>query len=130
MVAAVVLLRDDDGRSTSLSDQLVDVEWTVVTVDGAPVNAARPPTFTLLKDGRVEGFDGCNQYGFDVALPGGWTLTDGILGLDQQMVSTAMACPDIPVQVVPVADGTQLSLDGPGQLTMTSASGSVFTATS
>ncbi len=128
-VVAVVVLSDGDGNN-SLRDRLVDLEWTVLTVDGVMVTAERPPTFILQSDGRVVGFDGCNQFGLDLSIPDGWTLTDDTLRIDQPMVSTAMACPDVPMQVVPVADGTQLNLDSQGTLMLTSASGRLFTATS
>ncbi len=129
VVASILLLsKDEDEGGGSLRDQLVDIEWTVLTVDGVEVMAERPPTFILRSDGRIVGFDGCNQYGFDLSMPGGWTLTDDTLGLDQQLVSTEMACPDVPIQVIPVADGTQLALDGQGILTLTSSSGRQFTA--
>ena len=112
----------------SLRDRLVDVEWTVVMVDGANVTAERPPTFTLQNNGRLVGFDGCNQYGFDLSAAGGWTLTGDMLGLDQQMISTAMACPDGPNPVIPVADGTRLTLDASGLLTLSSPSGRIYIA--
>ena len=127
MVVAVVVLSDGDDDN-SLRDRLVDLEWTLLTVDGVVVTAERPPTFILQSDGRVVGFDGCNQYGFDLSEPGGWTLTDDTLRIDQPMVSTAMACPDVPIQVIPVADDTELALDANGILTLTSSSGRVFTA--
>ena len=127
MVVAVVVLSDGDDDN-SLRDRLVDLEWTLLTVDGVVVTAERPPTFILQSDGRVVGFDGCNQYGFDLSEPDGWTLTDDTLRIDQPMVSTAMACPDVPIQVIPVADDTELALDANGILTLTSSSGRVFTA--
>jgi len=114
---------------SSLRDRLVDVEWTVVTVDGAQVTAAQPPTFILQSDGGLVGFDGCNQYGFDLSLVGGWTLTGDTLGLGQQIVSTVMSCADAPSSIVPVADGTRLELDAAGVLTLTSPSGRLYTAT-
>lgn len=128
VVALILTITKDDHDGKSLRDRVVDVEWTVVSVDGLQVIAERPPTFILQSDGRIVGFDGCNQYGFDLSEPGGWTLADDTLSIDQPMVSTAMACPDAPVQVVPIADGTHLALDAAGVLTMTSASGRLFTA--
>ncbi len=108
---------------------LVDIQWTVVTVDGVAVSAEPAPWFTLQHDGRLAGFDGCNQYGFDLSLPGGWTITGATLGIDEdEMVSTAMGCPEGLTPVVPVADGTQLSLDASGRLTLTSPSGRIYIA--
>jgi len=115
-------------RGGTLRDRLVDVEWTVVTVDGVEVTASRLPTFILQSDGRLVGFDGCNQYGFDLSLPGGWTLTGDTLGLDQQIVSTSMSCTYFPNPVIPVADGTRLKLDAAGVLILTNPSGRVYTA--
>lgn len=122
----------DSGTPTtsdgSLRDQLVDVQWTVVTVDGVDVTAEPPPSFTLQHDGGLVGFDGCNQYGFDLSQPGGWTLIGDTLGLDQQMGSTAAACPDGLTPEIPIADGTQLALDASGRLTLTSPSGRIYVA--
>lgn len=148
VLVAVVVTKDDPDRvgpadsvpsSTDLAPQttdtgsalrggLVDVQWTVVTVDGVAVTAEPPPSFTLQHDGRLVGFDGCNQYGFDLSEAGGWTLTGDTLGLNQQLVSTAMACPDGPTPVIPVADGTQVALNAPSLLTLTSPSGRIYIA--
>lgn len=130
VVATAVAVSSGDSEPSrgSLRDQLVDVEWTVATIDWVEVALARPPTFTLLSDGSLVGFDGCNQYGFDLSLPEGWTLTDGTLGLDQQIVSTAMSCTDVPSSITPVADGTRMELDAAGVLTLTSPSGRLYTA--
>ncbi len=113
----------------SLRDRIVDVEWTVMTIDGVDLTANPPPTFLLRSDGGVVGFDGCNQYAFDLSLAGGWTLTDDLLGLDQQFVSTAKTCPDAPDAINPIADGTRLELSASGILTLTSPSGQTYTAT-
>lgn len=145
---AVVVSRDDHDRvgpadsvpistdlvpttaldGSPLREGLVDVEWTLVAVDGVEVTAEPAPSFTLQQDGRIAGFDGCNQYGFDLSRSSGWTLTGDTLGLDEEMVSTAMGCPDGLSPVIPIADGTQLALDASGRLTLTSPSGRVYVA--
>ena len=46
------------------------------------------PTLSLLEDGTVNGYDGCNQ------LSGGWEPTDDGVNF-KQLASTRMACEDV-----------------------------------
>lgn len=114
---------------SGLRDQLVDVTWVVTTIDGVELVLDPLPSFTLQADGRLVGYDGCNQYGFDLSQPGGWTLDGDTITVDQQVVSTQIACLDVPEPILPVGDGTVVSFDeGSGELTLTSTDGTVYTA--
>ena len=148
LVGAVAAVTSDDGNptvgplesttptapatttdTTSLRFQVVDVEWTVVAINGIDTTMARPASFTLQSNGRLVGFDGCNRYGFDLSLPGGWTVAGDTLRLDQPIVSTAVACSDAQSPIIPVADGTRLTVEPTGALTLTSPDGTVYRAT-
>lgn len=109
-----------------LRAQLVDVTWLVTAVDGQAIDIE--PTFVLQGDGRLVGFDGCNEYGFDLSLPGGWTLEGDRIALDQGLVGTSMLCTKVPDPVVPIVDGTVLALDASGTLTLTDPDGHVYIA--
>ncbi|MDO8363074.1 MAG: META domain-containing protein [Actinomycetota bacterium] len=116
-----------DGVPVDLRTQLVDVTWQVLTVDGQDTTSAA--TFTLQSDGRLVGFDGCNEYGYDASQPGGWTLDGDTISLDQNLVSTAILCVDAPDAIIPISDGARLRLDAAtGILTITSPDGEVYTA--
>ncbi|MDP2291675.1 MAG: META domain-containing protein [Actinomycetota bacterium] len=120
------------GVPSSLRGRLVDVVWLVTTIDGVEVVLDPPPSFTLQNTGRLVGFDGCNQYGFaGGAETGGWTLDGDIIRLDQQVVSTAMACVDVPEPILPVGDGTRVEFaPETGVLTLFHPDGTVYTAES
>ena len=120
------------GVPNSLRGRLVDVVWLVTTIDGVEVVLDPPPSFTLQNTGRLVGFDGCNQYGFaSGAETGGWTLDGDIIRLDQQVVSTAMACLDVPEPILPVGDGTRVEFaPETGVLTLFHPDGTVYTAES
>ena len=109
-----------------LRGQLVDVTWVVTSVDGQAI--AIEPTFVLQSDGKLVGFDGCNEYGFDLSKAGGWTLDSETIALDQEIVGTAMLCTDIPKPIIPIVDGTVVALDPPGTLTLTGPDGHVYVA--
>ncbi len=120
------------GVPNSLRGRLVDVVWLVTTIDGVEVVLDPPPSFTLQNTGRLVGFDGCNQYGFaSGAETGGWTLDGDIIRLDQQVVSTAMSCLDVPEPILPVGDGTRVEFaPETGVLTLFHPDGTVYTAQS
>lgn len=63
---------------------LAGTSWTIATIDGRPVETARPTEVRFTKD-RIEGSAGCNSFG------GAYTLEDGTLTVTQ-VISTKMAC--------------------------------------
>jgi len=64
---------------------LADTRWTIVRVDGRPVQAARP-TSIRFSGSRIEGNAGCNSFGGDYRLDGDRLTAD-------RVISTRMACP-------------------------------------
>lgn len=71
-------------------DDIFDITWTLVEVNGAPVDTAamnRPATLTLNTEGHAIGSAGCNQFGGPYTINGD-DLRFGAIAM------TRMACPD------------------------------------
>lgn len=67
---------------------LAGTQWTVVELDGEPVEPEVTPTLAIAEDGRVGGSDGCNRFS------GGLTLDarGGAVADPRGAISTRMAC--------------------------------------
>jgi len=93
IMAAIALLGVLNACSQNESipqDDIIDVTWTLVEVNGAPVAAAamnRPATLLLNAEGHASGYAGCNQFGGPYTIDGG-TMRFGAIAM------TRMACPD------------------------------------
>jgi heat shock protein HslJ len=78
------------------STAVVDIDWTLTELDGAPVSTAAEstPTLRLTRESgalRATGLAGCNRF------RGPATLSDGELRFGP-LVSTKMACPALDVE--------------------------------
>ncbi len=73
-------------KGTAGSAASLEGEWTLLTLDGAPVLSSAPIT-ALFEDGRIGGFSGCNSYS------GAYTL-DGSAVRFAEMMMTLVACPE------------------------------------
>jgi putative lipoprotein len=93
IVAAIALLCVLSACSQNESvpqDDITDVTWTLIEVNGAPVDAAamnRPATLLLNAEGHASGYAGCNQFGGPYTIDGG-AMRFGAIAM------TRMACPD------------------------------------
>jgi putative lipoprotein len=109
IVAATVMLCVMSACSQNESipqDDIIDVTWTLVEVNGAPVDAAamnRPATLLLNAEGHASGYAGCNQFGGPYAIDGG-VMRFGAIAM------TRMACPhrmDVETAYSAVFDATR-----------------------
>lgn len=93
IVTAIALLCVMSGCSQNENipqDDIIDVTWTLVEFDGAPVDAAamnRPATLLLNAEGHASGSAGCNQFG------GPYTIDASAMRFGA-IAMTRMACPD------------------------------------
>jgi heat shock protein HslJ len=76
-------------NNAALGADITGVTWTLIEVNGTPVDAAsvnRPATLLLDDQGRASGVSGCNQFGGSYTLEGEDLHFGGI-------AMTRMACP-------------------------------------
>lgn len=65
-----------------------EVEWRLTRIGDAPVQARRPVTLTLSRDGRASGNGGCNRYS------GGFRMNAGTISFPGPLAGTMRACED------------------------------------
>lgn len=66
---------------------LEDTNWTAIGINGAVINAERPPQLSFMQGGAFNGFGGCNRF------MGQADLSGDSLGFPDNMAATLMACP-------------------------------------
>jgi heat shock protein HslJ len=104
-IALLCVMSACSQNETIPQDDIIDVSWTLVEVDGAPVDAAamnRPATL-LLNAGHASGYAGCNQFG------GPYTINGSAIRFGA-IAMTRMACPgrmDVETAYSAVFDATR-----------------------
>ncbi len=67
--------------------KLENTNWTVIGINGAVVDAERPPQISFTQNGSFNGFGGCNRY------MGQAELSGDTIAFPDNMAATLMACP-------------------------------------
>jgi heat shock protein HslJ len=103
-----------ESRKATGEENLTDRKWLLTEIGGKPVEAGQTgnvPHLTLMANGRVAGFGGCNTFMGNYALPGLFRIRFS------DMAATLKACMDMTVEtelmgILSLADNYSLSEDG------------------